>query len=1316
MVATATPTTLLAGESTVLSVLSTAGVAGKSLSFDGQSNHFQANGHYPNLHSTFTWEAWVKPGRALRRDVENENYALYPSYQGLTNDNTRSGVGVAVGMNGVYVVEHSADFLRSIVGYDGPLTDWTHVAVVYQNNLARLYINGTLRATANIRSGKLAMPSNEIGGTSSFARGRYVGAIDEVRVWNTARTAEEIRANYFRNVPNPGPSLVGAWSFDTVSGGNVSASYPAGLQATLGGSINPVDGAQLVEEDRQLTSRYEWSRDGAVITASARLQVTPQTSGLYQVRCTNCEPTCAASVSVVVTRFDGCYRLVAQHSGKVLYPDGNSYLRQRGTTGATNEIWALEPAGDGIFRIASSADGRLLTLTGTGGLTMAPLSGSPTPAQQWRLTPAAESTYRISPLTNVANSVEVMDYSQQDDASVWVPVNTGQANQRFRLETATCPVSLPPDCNLRIVSKNTADQETTTLPRKPGTTNQFDPLKLSVESLDGESLAGLTYSWSGPNSTSATATTLTASQRGEYTVLVQVPGLSNACEVTTTLSATPCQSINPTYRGCQTVTITSATATNQISTLVPGEYFYAGDYRVDVSSAMLSGSGWVGEGSIDITLMSGIKLPVRVELNGVMLNDCYEMTGGTVKTLYDPTWGNIADVDEFVDDVKEALGQVQNLLSSYKETAEDARRVQETLIPLLKEYEDVPQAKQLIEKLDALSKQCRSNNGNELSDDCKAKLAEVEAAYNQLRDIIEELPPLPEGLFPSTGGSANGRLASNMPTFTKVQLDNAAKACQVRTGCSTGIPNVLRYYGQAYIQGSEFWLVQENGQKYYIWRTTYLNQEVYGYLPYEAKRGSYTLYSPEPGKTAGAAFADAGQKLTFDIAVVLVTAGLGEGVVSELTDSFIEAAAASNGDPETFARNLSEELLFSGLGYVPDMLGSKQMKRLLAFYKPDFTNYVQNARSKLGLMNTWLADAYAKARSLSGDKLSEYKEFFKHVPRPNISHVYNAVAVQGGKFIGRNKVFVDQAGNTIAGVAQVGQDYMLTNLRLLQGAFDPVRHRVVQVVNKVKVRRTIDGQLQDVEEDLELIAESCGASGGRLAAGSSTGCNLTWRIVTTVGRKKLDFGYAMLRLKTAVVIPPLRVSLKKFAQLGEVFEPIAVDQKRLVDQIAAQGDPGGDITEALMTKIFSGKEGFWGVPETILRVGNNNGFDGLFLKAKNGLNLLNRIPTDRAIDGREIAAIADDLVDLHICECKQMTAKLSVIERLDDVGNEVELPQMSQRWVEDVIARMILSSKQGTENLGRLLNEVINRRQMAYTKSLMGVHKGEKVVCVVKIQ
>jgi len=58
-----------------------------------------------------------------------------------------SGAGVSVGTNGISVIEHAYGYLPSLLVYDTPITDWTHIVVVYENGQPKLYIKGNLVRT-----------------------------------------------------------------------------------------------------------------------------------------------------------------------------------------------------------------------------------------------------------------------------------------------------------------------------------------------------------------------------------------------------------------------------------------------------------------------------------------------------------------------------------------------------------------------------------------------------------------------------------------------------------------------------------------------------------------------------------------------------------------------------------------------------------------------------------------------------------------------------------------------------------------------------------------------------------------------------------------------------------------------------------------------------------------------------------------------------------------------------------------------------------------------------------------------------------------
>jgi hypothetical protein len=98
-----------------------------------------------------------------------------------------------------------------------PNSQWTHIAVTYDGSNRRHYINGELVATSP-EAGPL--PTN----VSNVRIGSDVawdyppqGAFDEVRLWNVARTTEEIRGSINVPITSAQPGLVAVWTLD---GGN----------------------------------------------------------------------------------------------------------------------------------------------------------------------------------------------------------------------------------------------------------------------------------------------------------------------------------------------------------------------------------------------------------------------------------------------------------------------------------------------------------------------------------------------------------------------------------------------------------------------------------------------------------------------------------------------------------------------------------------------------------------------------------------------------------------------------------------------------------------------------------------------------------------------------------------------------------------------------------------------------------------------------------------------------------------------------------------------------------------------------------------
>lgn len=178
------------------------GKVGMSFSFDGQNDYItNSNPKLTNIaNSSYTIEFWARPSaeRATTAEsgsglagISNQRYAIFPD----SGDSTMAGSGVSVGMNGVSVFEHGNVYAPSLLVYDTPITNWTHIAVVYQTRQPRLYLNGDL-VRVGITSSRTSYPSTSLGERGQ-GYGYYSGLLDEVSIYNRPLSAEEIESIYF---------------------------------------------------------------------------------------------------------------------------------------------------------------------------------------------------------------------------------------------------------------------------------------------------------------------------------------------------------------------------------------------------------------------------------------------------------------------------------------------------------------------------------------------------------------------------------------------------------------------------------------------------------------------------------------------------------------------------------------------------------------------------------------------------------------------------------------------------------------------------------------------------------------------------------------------------------------------------------------------------------------------------------------------------------------------------------------------------------------------------------------------------------------
>ncbi|MFQ6044393.1 MAG: LamG-like jellyroll fold domain-containing protein, partial [Candidatus Poribacteria bacterium] len=199
-------------------IIPSAFAANRVLSLDGDGDYVEVvdSESLNAINSQVTMEAWIKPTAfpnnyiaiinktdKLTSNYDNRSYALFlnrsgflhlasaPSGKGQMNLNSPSG---------------SID-----------LNTWYHVTGVInaKNSVMRIFLNG-----AEVASGAFGKDIHVsslplwIGWTHEAGHGAFAGQIDEVRIWNTARTQEEIRATMHTTLSGKETGLVGYWRFD----------------------------------------------------------------------------------------------------------------------------------------------------------------------------------------------------------------------------------------------------------------------------------------------------------------------------------------------------------------------------------------------------------------------------------------------------------------------------------------------------------------------------------------------------------------------------------------------------------------------------------------------------------------------------------------------------------------------------------------------------------------------------------------------------------------------------------------------------------------------------------------------------------------------------------------------------------------------------------------------------------------------------------------------------------------------------------------------------------------------------------------------
>ena len=315
----------------IVKVTDCAAPFGNALNFDGVNDYAVVDnvGNNTNLSfagtANFTIEAWVK------RESTNGIAMIFSKYNGGVAGNYWLGID----STGKPILSREASPWGVTATNPIPVNEWHHIAANYDGSQTKIYVDGVLSNTTSAPSSINNNVSNikvNIGAGLANNSPAYLfkGDIDEIRVWNVARTALQISQNFRSSLQGNETGLVAYYDFNQgLPGGDNTAitSVVNSVNSTSNGTLtnfaktgtasNIVNSASTIEINGSsticgnATSQYThlipggtWSvSNGAAASVSATgLLTTVGTESVtltYNYTLNGCSKSATKSISIV---------------------------------------------------------------------------------------------------------------------------------------------------------------------------------------------------------------------------------------------------------------------------------------------------------------------------------------------------------------------------------------------------------------------------------------------------------------------------------------------------------------------------------------------------------------------------------------------------------------------------------------------------------------------------------------------------------------------------------------------------------------------------------------------------------------------------------------------------------------------------------------------------------------------------------------------------------------------------------------------------------------------------------------------------------
>ncbi len=211
----------VAVEGVTVLVEHSAGPQGSSLDFDGSGDYIELpHTSAVSLTDAMTIEMWVKP------DGVSSTFGLANKTNGSTGFDL-SYNGSSKQLN--FTAYTNGGVKQAVASNPFTTNQYTHVTAVFNSTFMKLFVDDSLYQTVNTGSALKSNSSNLIVGSASNKSNSFSGNLDEVRVWNTAVSDEDVVLNYNRVLSGNESGLMAYWRMDENTGDHV---YDASYQGT----------------------------------------------------------------------------------------------------------------------------------------------------------------------------------------------------------------------------------------------------------------------------------------------------------------------------------------------------------------------------------------------------------------------------------------------------------------------------------------------------------------------------------------------------------------------------------------------------------------------------------------------------------------------------------------------------------------------------------------------------------------------------------------------------------------------------------------------------------------------------------------------------------------------------------------------------------------------------------------------------------------------------------------------------------------------------------------------------------------------------